>query len=134
MSFLKNLFTRFQKQCETAEGHLDQQLKTHYYKATYNQLFQSVENLLANDPNYKITSVSKEHGEIAVESVKDIKSFLIVTMISIKPLETAVDFNISTERFLLTGSYIPLKKQIVSLYERIGKVHSFIGTGKNAQR
>jgi hypothetical protein len=134
MAFLKGLFTRFQKQCETTEGHPDEQLKTHYYKATYNQMFQNVEKLFMNDPNYRVTSVSKDHGEIALESVKGIQTFIIVTMISIKPLETAVDFNISTERFLLTGSYIPLKRQIVSLYEKIGKIQSFIGTGKNAQR
>ncbi|MFL6517522.1 MAG: hypothetical protein ACJ8GL_05545, partial [Bacillus sp. (in: firmicutes)] len=68
-----------------------------------------------------------DHGEIAVEISKPIPCFLIVTIISVKPLETAVDFNISSERFSLLGTYPDLKKRINAYYERINQLHTFIG-------
>ncbi|MFF2450470.1 hypothetical protein ACFVSW_25845 [Neobacillus sp. NPDC058068] len=123
-----NLFTRFKKQIETSDRQTDESLKTHYYKATFNQLFASVEKLFHEDADCRVTTVSKEHGEIAVEVSKPFSCFLIVTIVSVKPLETAVDFNISSEKFSLLGAYPDLKKRIISYYERINRVHTSLGT------
>lgn len=132
MGILKDIFKRFQKQCETAENHPDEELRTHYYKGNVNQVFQSVEQSFRQDSNCHITSVSKEHGEIAVEVRRPVPCFLIVTIISVKPLETAVDFNISSEKTSLTGMYPLLKKQIITYYERINRLHTYVGNGRNA--
>lgn len=121
---MANLFVRFKKQIETSDRHTDDSLKTHYYKASFNKLFESVEKLFREDADCRITTVSKERGEIAVEVSKPIPCFLIVTIISAKPMETAVDFNISTEKFALLGSYPSLKKRIISYYERINQLHT----------
>ncbi|MFJ5717281.1 hypothetical protein [Neobacillus sp. NPDC093127] len=128
---MANLFTRYKKQIETSDRQTDDSLKTHYYKATFNQLFASVEKLFHEDADCRVTTVSKEHGEIAVEVSKPFSCFLIVTIVNVKPLETAVDFNISSEKFSLLGAYPDLKKRITSYYERINQIHTFVRTGKN---
>ncbi|MEW9051705.1 MAG: hypothetical protein AB2392_11160 [Neobacillus sp.] len=125
---ISDLFTRFRKHIETSDKHRDDSLKTHYYKGTFNQIFQSVEQLFREDADCRIVTVSKEHGEIAVEVSKPIPCFLIITIVSVKPLETAIDFNISTEKMALLGINPTLKKRIISYYERINKLHSPIKT------
>jgi hypothetical protein len=127
MAMLGNLFIRFKKQIETSDKIADDSLKTHYYKAKFNQMFDSVEKLFHEDADCRVTTVSKDHGEIAVEISKPIPCFLIVTIISVKPMETAVDFNISSEKFSLIGTYPALKNRINSYYERINQIHTFVG-------
>jgi hypothetical protein len=127
MAMLGNLFIRFKKQIETSDKIRDDSLKTHYYKAKFNQLFDSVEKLFHEDADCRVTTVSKDHGEIAVEISKPIPCFLIVTIVSVKPMETAVDFNISSEKFSLIGTYPALKNRINSYYERINQIHTFVG-------
>jgi hypothetical protein len=127
---ISNLFDRYKREMETSENHSDNQLKTHYYKGNFIQLFQSIEQLFRQDADCRISTVSKEHGEIAIEVNKPFSCFLIVTVISVKPYETAVDFAISTERVSLFGNYPILKGRIISYYDRINKIHNLIGTGK----
>jgi hypothetical protein len=132
MSIFKDVFLRFSKQIETSDKQKDSSLNTHYYKATFNQLFQSIEELFKQDADCRITTVSKEHGEIAVEINKPIPCFLIVTVVSVKPMETAVDFNISSEKFSPIGLYPLLRKRLVSYYERINQLHTLVRIGKSS--
>ncbi|MEH7116553.1 hypothetical protein V7128_03885 [Neobacillus vireti] len=127
-----NIFTRFKKQIETSDRNTDVSLKTHYYKATFNQLFQSVEKLFHEDADCRVTTVSKDHGEIAVEILKPVPCFLVVTVVSVKPLETAVDFNISSERFSILGMYPQLRKRIESYYGKINQLHNLVEVRKNS--
>ncbi|MBM7653111.1 hypothetical protein [Neobacillus cucumis] len=129
---MANIFTRFKKQIETSDRNTENSLKTHYYKGTFNQVFQSVEKLFHDDADCRVTTVSKEHGEIAVEINKPVPCFLIVTIVSVKPMETAVDFHISSERFSLLGMYPQLKKRIESYYEKINRLHNLLETRKNS--
>lgn len=122
-----SLFTRFKKEIETADHQSDAALKTHYYKGTFNQLFDSVEKMFKEDADCQVTTVSKEHGEIAVEVNKPFPCFLIATIVSVKPMETAVDFTISSEKFSLLGTYPELKKRINSYYQKINQLHTNIG-------
>jgi hypothetical protein len=131
MSMVRNLFLRFTKQIETGDNKADEQIRTHYYKGTFNQLFDSVEKVFREDADCQVTTVSKEHGEIAVEVKKPVPCFLVATVVSVKPLETAVDFNISSERFLLGGTYPVLRKRISSYYNKLKQLHSFIRAGKS---
>jgi hypothetical protein len=126
MSIFGNLFIRFRKQVETSDNQKDGSLTTHYYKASFNQLFKSVEDLFRQDADCRIITVSKDHGEIAVEIDKPIPSFLIVTVVSAKPMETAVDFNISTEKFSPIGMYPVLKNRLISYYEKLNKLHNLV--------
>jgi len=128
MAILAGIFTRFKQQIETSDKNPDASLKTHYYKATFNQVFQSVEKLFHEDADCQVTTVSKDHGEIAVEVRKPMSCFLIVTIVSVKPMETAIDFSISAERFILLGAYPSLKKRINAYYKKINSLHNLIGT------
>lgn len=130
MATFGNLFLRFSKQIETKDGNADDQLKTHYYKANFNKLFQTIEQLFREDADCRITTVSKDHGEIAVEVSKPFPCFLIVTVVSVSGMETAVDFNLSTERFSLGGTYPVLRKRIISYYEKLNQLHTLVRNGK----
>lgn len=133
MSFFRSIATRYRKQCETNETHWDEELRTRYYKANFNQMFQSVEQILQEGQSYKITSVSKDHGEISAEINSGFPIFLIATIITVKPYQTAVDFHLSTERFSITGAGPILKKEVLRLYEKLGQAHTYIGAGKTGK-
>jgi hypothetical protein len=126
---ISDFFLRFKNEIETSENHSDVQLKTHYYKGNSQQLFLSVEQIFRLDADCQITTISKEHGEIAIEVKKPFPCFLIVSIISVKPLETAVDFTISTDRKSFFGNYPILKSRIISYYERMNTVHTLIKAG-----
>lgn len=127
---IKDLFLRFRKQIETSETIPDDQLKTHFYKGTFNQIFTSVEQIFRQDADCRISTVSKEHGELAIEINKPLPCFLVVTVVSAKPLETAVDFTISTERTALFGTYPILKQRITTFYDRLNKKLTLVRTAK----
>lgn len=131
MSFLKALTGRYQKFSGTSENNRDEQLRTRYYKANFNQIFQSVEELLKADPSCRITSVSKEHGEVSAEINRKVPSFLTVTVVTTKPFQTAVDLHISTERFSPSGINSALKNELVLFYQKLDKAHTYIGSGIN---
>jgi hypothetical protein len=132
MSIIRDLFIRFTKKIETSDDQKDSSLSTHYYKATFNQVFQSVEELFRQDADCRIVTVSKDHGEIAVEVNKPIPCFLIVTVISVRGMETAVDFNISSEKFSPIGLYPILRKRLISYYEKMNKLHTLVRIGKSS--
>jgi hypothetical protein len=132
MSVIRNLFIRFSKQIETSDQQKDSSLNTHYYKATFNQVFNSVEELFRQDADCRIVTVSKDHGEIAVEINKPIPCFLIVTVVSVRGMETAVDFNISSEKFSPIGLYPILRKRLISYYEKMNKLHTLVRIGKSS--
>lgn len=132
MSVIRNLFIRFSKQIETSDQQKDSSLNTHYYKATFNQMFNSVEELFRQDADCRIVTVSKDHGEIAVEINKPIPCFLIVTVVTVRGMETAVDFNISSEKFSPIGLYPILRKRLISYYEKMNKLHTLVRIGKSS--
>lgn len=128
---LSSILIRYQKHCETMENHRDEQLKTHYYKGSYRQIFDIVENLLQSDSNYQIDHISKERGEFSVVMKKGKSFFGIITLVAVKPNEVAVDIHISTESFSLVGSYPILKNKIVTFYQKLNKKAPLIGTGRS---
>lgn len=130
---LKNLFKRFSNVCETNEGHSDSELKSHYYRANKDTIFRSLEEILKNRPGYAVVDSSKERGEIACDLKKPVPSFLIATIVTVRPFETAVDFHLSTERPAIMGNYASLKREIISLYRELDKLNTFIGSGRNSE-
>lgn len=119
---ITDIFLRYKREIETSEKQRDQSLATHYYKGSANKIFEMVEQIISNDADCRITTISKEHGEIAVEIHKPISCFMVVTVVSTKPLETAVDFTISTEKASLLGTYPALRNRIISFYDRLDKL------------
>ena len=118
MGLFKNLVTRFKQQCETGDGHSDGELKTHYYKANRDKVMAAAEEMFIDKQTYKVQSVSKEHGEMLVENKKS-GITLVVTIVSPRPIETAVDFTASSDKFRPAGAYPALKKEIMGIYSRL---------------
>ncbi|MBD3860312.1 cytosolic protein [Bacillus sp. 28A-2] len=105
---------------ETSDHHSVSELKSRYYKSTNAQAFQAVEAILSRNDSYQVTSVSAERGEISANIRKPKKAFLVATVISIRPFETAVDFNVTTETALPTD-FGYSRKTVLSLYEELDK-------------
>jgi hypothetical protein len=116
-----SILTRFQKSCETKDHHVDPQLVTHYYKGTFRQVFDIVENMVREVERYDLEHVSKEHGELSLKLRGGKSSSFIITIIAVKPLEIAVDLHISTEAFSLLGTYPRLKNEVISFYQNLDK-------------
>jgi hypothetical protein len=127
---LGSIVMRYKKSCETSEKQRDESLKTHYYKGTYRQVYDAVENLLNQDPNYQLEHASSERGEFSVQLKNRKNYFFIITIVAVKPFEIAVDLHISTEKFSLLGVYPTLKNEVLSFYEKLGKKVPFVGSGR----
>lgn len=131
MGMFTSLTLRYSRQCETSENHIDEQLRTHYYKAKTEQALMALQELYSDQKRFTIKSVSKEHGEIFVETNSSTKLDIVATCISVKPFETAVDFNVSTESQTLTGIYSSLRGEISSAYSSLNQKLTYAGSGKN---
>ncbi|WP_025092253.1 hypothetical protein [Bacillus safensis] len=118
---LRQKFKRFMSNhTETSDEHPVSELKSHYYKSTNAQVFQAVETILSRSDSYQVTSVSAERGEISANIRLPKKAFLVATVISIRPVETAVDFNVTTETALPTD-FGYSQKTVLSLYDELDK-------------
>ncbi|CAM3753666.1 hypothetical protein [Mesobacillus zeae] len=121
---------RFKKQCETSDNHKEPELRTRYYKANFQQVFQTVEKILGTDPSVTVVSISSEHGEISAETHDGIPAFLVVTVITLRPYETAVDILLSSEKFYIAGAYPIIKNKVSDLYSKLGESLPAAGSGK----
>ncbi|GAA0333359.1 hypothetical protein GCM10008967_25130 [Bacillus carboniphilus] len=126
MGVIKSFINRYQKQVETRDNHPDEYLQSHYYKAGTDKVFQTVEAWANSRKDFTVTSVSKEHGEIGVKLAKP-DSLLVITIISPRPFQTAVDFMISTDKSSIGGMFPALKRLIVQYYEELDKQLPYIG-------
>jgi hypothetical protein len=117
----------FSKYCETKDQHEDPLLKTHYYKITKANAIAAIEELIRELPGFKVTSISTEHGEMSVEITSPKKAFLVITVISVRPIETAVDFSASYEGLISLGYS---REIVVRLYKLLDQKLTRIGNGK----
>ncbi|PLT32317.1 cytosolic protein [Bacillus sp. V5-8f] len=132
MGFFTALTSRYSRQCETKENHVDEQLRTHYYKAKAEQALNVIEELYSDKKRFTIKSVSRDRGEIFVESNSSPKLSIVATCISVKPFEIAVDFTVSTDNLSLTGIYSQLRQQVTRAYDTLNQSFTYTGSGKNA--
>ncbi|MGM7720887.1 cytosolic protein [uncultured Metabacillus sp.] len=131
MSFMNKLKDFFSTHQETRENHYNPELKSHYYKTTYKNAMQSVKSIIEQTPGMTVTSVSEDRGEMSVTIDSPRKAFLIVTVVSVRPFETAVDFTATTNTFLPTD-FGYSKKIILQLYKKLDAKENFVGTGKSS--
>ncbi|HLQ97150.1 MAG TPA: cytosolic protein [Candidatus Dormibacteraeota bacterium] len=120
MSFRQTLRKFFGNRAETREDHVDKTLQTRYYKTTKDRALDSLENSFKNSQTYKLNSISKDHGEISLLKTKGRKAFIVVTVIMVKPFQTAVDFSVSSES-ILPFDFGYSTKLIQELYELVNK-------------
>ncbi|GGB27706.1 cytosolic protein [Virgibacillus dakarensis] len=123
---LKNIIVKyFNNHAETSENHHDTTLQTHYYKTTKDKGLQMVEEYFSKSGAYQVNSVSKEHGEISAYVKKGRKAFIIVTIIMVRPYQTAIDFSVTTES-LLPFDFGYSTKLIQRLYNEFNKTFPLI--------
>lgn len=121
MTQRRSIFQRFFRECETSDHHFDEELKSHYYKASFDKVYRAVVDLFKQNPDMEIVSESEERGEIGVRMTTSLQAFIVATVIQVRPFETAVDFKVSSEKISLTGLYPKLKKVILSFYNKLDK-------------
>lgn len=124
---LKDFFSTHQ---ETGEKHRNPDLKSHYYKTTNKNALQTVKTMIEETPGMTVTSISEERGEMSVNIDRHRKAFLIVTVISVRPYETAIDFTASTNTALPTDFGFS-KKVILELYKKLDQKLTLVGTGSS---
>ncbi|WAA10182.1 cytosolic protein [Fervidibacillus albus] len=127
MAKRKSIFQRWQKECETGDEHFDSNLKSHYYKTSFDKVYQTVVEMFEKNPNITITSEQKERGEIAAQLHKNPKAFIVATVIQVRPFEISVDFMISSENFAPLGLYPKLKNVVISFYQHLDQQLPFSG-------
>ncbi|MFZ3590733.1 cytosolic protein [Bacillus sp. DJP31] len=131
MSLFRSIQQFFSNHFETGEREENPMLRTHYYKATTSNALKIIQEQLANMPGFKITSVSSEHGEISVEVTSPKRAFIVVSVVSVRPLETAVDFSVTSESAFSFGySRVIIGKLYKVLNEKlvhIGKGNAIAG-------
>ncbi|WP_096436045.1 DUF1499 domain-containing protein [Alteribacter populi] len=113
---------------ETRENHVDEKLKTHYYKSTKEKVMAEVEAMINQKKGFKVKSTSPEHGEIIVRSDQGKKIFMVITVIMVRPYRTAVDFAVTTDTPLFTD-FGYSRKIIYEQYKNLNGRLTFVGTG-----
>ncbi|HLR02463.1 MAG TPA: cytosolic protein [Virgibacillus sp.] len=100
MSFRQKLAKYFNNHAETRDNHLDSTLETRYFKTTKDKAMLTLESFFKNAQGYRLNAQSNEHGEISVLKQKGKKCFIVVTVIMVRPFNTAIDFSVTTESFM----------------------------------
>jgi hypothetical protein len=131
---MQKLKTVLSNHTETRENHGDEALRSRYYKTTSKNALKSLQELFKSIEGMSVKSVSEEHGEIAVQVHKGKKAFMIVTVISVRPFETAVDFSVTTDTKILPFDFGYSRSLVIKMYERINKTMVYIGSGLNAEK
>ncbi|MGC4376135.1 cytosolic protein [Fictibacillus sp. Mic-4] len=124
---LKKMRTFLTNSAETRENHNDPEFQTHYFKARQADVMKAISGIIQKKPSCRLLGISEERGEIAFEMTKPRKSFVVITVITVKPFRVAVDLNVSTETSL-PFDFGNSKKIISNFYRELKEELEFIGT------
>ncbi|MEH7379700.1 cytosolic protein [Bacillus sp. JJ1533] len=125
------LQTFFTNHSETRDKHSDELLRSHYYKTTNKKAIEAVKKVINNLDGYHLNSVSEERGEMSISVKKGRKAFVVATIVSVRPFETAIDFAVTTETLLLPIDFGYSRKVITNLYKHLDKELPLIGKGES---
>jgi hypothetical protein len=110
----------FSNHQETMDKHWDPMLKTRYYKITKEEGFNFLNKMVESSPEYKMNAISKEHGEISFHIQKGKKTFIVATVIMVRPYQTAIDFSATSES-VIPYDFGYSRRVISQLYDRLNK-------------
>jgi hypothetical protein len=117
MGLLQSIRQIFSNHCETSDQHEDLSLRTHYYKTTSAHAFSQMKSLIEELDGFELLSTSEEHGELSVNVKKGKKAFMVISVISVRPFETAVDLSITTETAFIPVDFGYSKVLAKKMYE-----------------
>ncbi|KGX89079.1 hypothetical protein [Pontibacillus litoralis] len=127
MNFKQWISIYFTKHSETKENHINEELRTHYFKTTKEKAFQILKQHYEQSAHYDLLGASEEHGELCVQLKQGKQAFIVVSIIMMKPYYTAIDFSVTTESNMPIDfgfSYKVIKQQ----YEQLKNKLPFIET------
>lgn len=115
---LQKLQSIFTNQQETREHHDDPQLRSRYYKVTKKTAIATLQEVFKQLEGFEVGHVSEERGEMSVNVKLRKKAFMVVSVVTVRPFETAIDFTVSTETPLPIDFGFS-KQVIASLYQQL---------------
>lgn len=116
---------------ETGEEQPNKELQTHYYKTTKDKAMRAVEELVTKK-GFEIKRSEEDRGEIVAQSKSGKKVLLVVSVITVKPYRTAVDFSCATET-ALPSDFGHSRKLTVSLYKQLDEQLPYVGSALGSQ-
>jgi hypothetical protein len=119
----------FSNRTETEEKHRTEALRTRYYKANKLKAMKIVKDILEEDSRICVLDYSEDHGEITAEFIKPKKAFMVVSVITVFPFRTAVDFTITTNTVFLPMDWGFSRKEVLTLYKKLDQQLEFVGVG-----
>lgn len=131
MSLLQSLKQVFSNHCETSDHHNDFQLRTHYYKTTAANAFTAIKELVEGLNGFELLSTSQEHGEISVNVKRGKKAFMVISIVSLRPFETAVDFSVTTETAFIPFDFGYSKEIVKKMYELLDQKLVLVKAGES---
>lgn len=115
-----SLASFFQSACETRELHADAQLRTRYYRNSFQQAKDAVDRLAAEE-RLEVRNIDVVHGEIyLLGNGYDV----IVTAIQVTPIETGIDLKVNWFGFVGMGRP---KKIALRFYQGFDRLLKFKG-------
>lgn len=91
----------FSKHSETHEQHEIGELKTRYYKTTAKDALNTLIKIYQQTFQATIHAISEERGEIGGSiNHEGKKAFVVASVVTVKPFQTAIDFTVTTETVL----------------------------------
>ncbi len=129
---VRDTFNRvFSTRTETGEVHPSKELQTRYYKTSKDKAMKAVEDVLKKR-GFVIKRSEEERGEIVGQSTKGKKVLIVVSVITVKPFRTAVDFSCATET-ALPSDFGSSRKLTVSLYKELDDTLPYIGSALGSE-
>jgi hypothetical protein len=121
---LQNLM---ENHAETSEQHVDERLRTHYFKVNKSEVMNVLKQILDEDTNFTELGLSVERGEVTFEVRQPKNAFVVVSVVTVRPNHTAVDLNVSTES-VLPFNFGYNQRLVTSIYENLKQRLPLIGT------
>ena len=110
----------FQNSIETRENHKNPNLRTRYYKNSFNQVKKAMEKICSEE-DMQLQQVNERFGEMYICAFG---YEVFVTAIEMSPIETSVDFKIN---YFSTFGWNRPEKKAIHLFERLNKMLIYRG-------
>jgi hypothetical protein len=121
----KKLQNLMDSHAETSETHVDESLRTHYFKANKKEVLREIKKIIENDSNFRELGFSEDRGEVTFEAQEPKNAFVVMSVITVQPYRTAVDITASTESAFSFGKN---KRLIIKIYNDLKNQLPLSGT------
>ncbi|WNB93180.1 cytosolic protein [Bacillus sp. NEB1478] len=123
----KKLQNLMDSHAETSETHVDESLRTHYFKTNKTAVLREIKKILENDSNFRELGYSEDRGEVTFEAMEPKNAFVVISVITVRANRTAVDITASTETSF-PFNFGKNKRLIIKIYNELKNQLPFAGT------